>query len=89
MIGTIPASSSSTRKGFTMARPKKAILTRSTGVSLEEPVIEFLDNLVRTGLAKDRSAVMNQVIRDYANTIGKDIPSARIEMHQPHLPTMR
>jgi hypothetical protein len=40
-------------------------------------------------LAKDRSAVMNQVIRDYANTIGKDIPSARIEMLQPQLPTMR
>jgi Arc/MetJ-type ribon-helix-helix transcriptional regulator len=72
-----------------MARPKKTILTRSTGVSLEEPVIEFLDQLVRTGLAKDRSAVMNQVIRQYADTIGKHIPSARIEMHQTHLPNMR
>lgn len=72
-----------------MARPKKAILTRSTGVSLEEPVIEFLDQLVRTGLAKDRSAVMNQVIRDYARKIGKNIPSARIVMQQPQLPSMR
>ena len=72
-----------------MARPKKAILTRSTGVSLEEPVIEFLDQLVRTGLAKDRSAVMNQVIRDYASKIGKNIPSARIVMQQPQLPSMR
>ena len=72
-----------------MARPKKTILTRSTGVSLEEPVIEFLDNLVRTGLAKDRSAVMNQVIRDYANTIGKDIPSARIQMLQPQRQSLK
>jgi hypothetical protein len=72
-----------------MARPKKTILTRSTGVSLEQPVIEFLDQLVRTGLAKDRSAVMNQVIRSYASTIGQNIPSAHIEMQQVQLPNMR
>ena len=74
-----------------MARPKKTIVTRSTGVSLEEPVIAFLDQLVRTGLAKDRSAVMNQVIRDYANIIGRAIPPAQVLMHhhQPPLPNMR
>ncbi len=72
-----------------MPRRKKTLLTRSTGVSLEVPVLEFLDQLVDQGKAKDRSAAMNSVVRDYAKTIGLNLPSAEITAQQPSLPALK
>ena len=72
-----------------MPRHKKTVMTRSTGVALEVPVLEFLDQLVGQGKAKDRSAAMNSVVRDYAKTIGLVLPSAEITAHQPNLPSMK
>jgi len=68
-----------------MPRKKKNILTRSTGMSLEVPVIEYLDRLVAAGKAKDRSAVINVVIREYAKKKGDAIPSAFILGEQSSL----
>jgi len=65
-----------------MPRKKKITLTRSTGVALEIPVIEYLDRLVNNGKARDRSAVLNIVIRDHAKQRGEVLPSAKIENHQ-------
>ena len=72
-----------------MPRKKKTLMTRSTGVALEVPVLEFLDQLVDQGKAKDRSAAMNSVVRDYAKTIGLNLPSAEITAHQPSLPALK
>jgi hypothetical protein len=66
-----------------MPRKKKTTLTRSTGVVLEIPVIEYLDRLVLAGKARDRSEVLNIVIRDHAKHGGEVLPSAKIEGHQP------
>jgi len=68
-----------------MPRKKKNIWTRSTGLALEVPVIEYLDRLVSTGKANDRSAVLNVVIREYAKKKGEIIPSALILAEQPQL----
>jgi hypothetical protein len=68
-----------------MPRNKKTTLTRSTGVVLEIPVIEYLDRLVNAGKAKDRSAVLNLVIREHANRGGEVLPSAKIVVYQPQL----
>ena len=68
-----------------MPRRKKTLLTRSTGVSLEVPVLEYLDGLVADGKAKDRSAVLNIVVREYAKKSGENLPSARIESQQAQL----
>lgn len=65
-----------------MPRRKKTLLTRSTGVALELPVLEFLDRLVANGKAKDRSAVLNIVIREYAKKNGELLPSALIQGEQ-------
>jgi len=65
-----------------MPRRKKQILTKSTGVALEVPVIDYLDGLVARGTAKDRSAVLNVVVRAYAKKKGDAIPSARIRGEQ-------
>ena len=72
-----------------MPRRKKTLLTKSTGVSLEVPVLEFLDRLVEQGKAKDRSAAMNSVIRDYARSLGLILPSAQITAHQDSLPALK
>lgn len=64
-------------------------MTKSTGVALEVPVLEFLDRLVRQGKAKDRSAAMNNVVRQYARTLGLDLPSAEITAHQESLPALK
>lgn len=72
-----------------MPRKKKNVMTRSTGVALEVPVLDFLDQLVDQGKAKDRSAAMNSVVRDYAKTLGFNLPSAEITAHQPNLPSIK
>jgi len=71
--------------GIYMPRRKKTLLTRSTGVALEIPVLDFLDQLVSDGKAKDRSAVLNIVVREYAKKNGKTLPSARIQAEQEQL----
>jgi len=68
-----------------MPRRKKPVLARSTGVTLELPVIDFLDRMVSDGKAKDRSAVLNVVVREYAKKNGETIPSARIQGQQEQL----
>lgn len=68
-----------------MPRKKKNILTRSTGLAMEVPIIEYLDRLVASGKAKDRSAVINLVVREYAKKKGVSIPSALIIGEQPQL----
>ena len=72
-----------------MPRKKKTLMTRSTGVALEVPVLEFLDQLVDQGKAKDRSAAMNSVVRDYAKALGLNLPSAEITAPQPSLPALK
>jgi Arc/MetJ-type ribon-helix-helix transcriptional regulator len=68
-----------------MPRRKKTLLTRSTGVALELPVLDYLDRLVANGEAKDRSAVLNIVVREYAKKNGETLPSARIQAEQVQL----
>lgn len=72
-----------------MPRKKKDILTRSTGVTLELPVLDYLDNLVTGGTAKDRSAVLNIVVREHAKRKGHPLPSAKILSEQPQLDLKR
>lgn len=52
---------------------------------MEVPVIEYLDRLVANGKAKDRSAVLNLVVREYAKKQGEHIASALITGEQPQL----
>lgn len=69
-----------------MPRKKKDVLAFSTGVTMELPVRDFLDALVENGMGKDRSAVFNFVVREYARRIKKTpIPSAKILSVQPEL----
>lgn len=66
-----------------MPRRQKQVVTKSTGLALEVPVIEFLDKWKVQQKAKDRSAVLNLLIREFASIKGVQIPSAAI---QPSLP---
>lgn len=53
---------------------------------MEIPVMEFLDGLVKERLGKDRSAVFNLVVREYAKRIrNTTLPSAKITSIQPEL----
>ena len=52
---------------------------------LENPVLEYLNRLVAEGKAKDRSAVLNVVIREYAKKKGEILPSAAIVGEQSQL----
>ncbi len=48
--------------------------------------MEFLDGLVKERLGKDRSAVFNLVVREYAKRIrNTTLPSAKITSIQPEL----
>lgn len=58
---------------------KKLVITRSTGLALEVPVIEFLDKWKVQQRAQDRSAVLNLLIREFALSKGIPIPSAAIQ----------
>ena len=68
-----------------MPRKKNPIAVIRTGVTLETPVCEFLDALKNEGKGKDRSAVMNFVVREYAKNNGRQIPSALILAEQTTL----
>lgn len=69
-----------------MPRKKNPISVVRTGVTLESPVCEYLDALKDEGKGKDRSAVMNFVIREYAKKNGRTIPSAALLVEQATLP---
>ena len=58
---------------------KKLVVTKSTGLALEVPVIEFLDKWKLQQRARDRSAVLNLIIREFATLKGVQIPSAAIQ----------
>lgn len=62
----------------------------STGVTMEMPVRDFLDQLVKDGRGKDRSSVFNFVVREYAAKILRSpLPSAKILSVQPELPVVK
>lgn len=61
-----------------MPRKKKPIVTRSTGIAMEVPVMKYLDQLVAEGKAKDRSALVNLVVREYAELDGLKLPPPEV-----------
>ena len=51
---------------------------RATGVTLEEPVVEYLDRLADRQ-ERNRSYLINQIVREYAERNGTPLPSAEEE----------
>ena len=56
-----------------MTRRKR--LTRSTGVMLEIPVLNYLRDLAEKE-DRDRSFCINQIVREHAERQGRPLPSA-------------
>ena len=64
------------------ARRKR--FTRSTGVMLEIPVLNYLRDLAEKA-DRDRSFCINQIVREHAERNGQALPSAT----QPVMPETR
>ena len=54
---------------------KRKRFTRSTGVTLEIPVLNYLRNLADES-NRDRSFCINQIVREHAERNGKPLPPA-------------
>lgn len=54
---------------------KRKRITRSTGVTLEIPVLDYLQELVEKD-DRDRSFCINQIVREHARRQGRTLPSA-------------
>jgi len=54
-------------------RPRR--ITRSTGVTLELPVLDYLQDLAEKA-DRDRSFCINQIVREHAERNGQSLPSA-------------
>lgn len=57
-----------------MAARKKR-LTKSTGVMLEIPVLDYLQDMAEKA-DRDRSFCINQIVREHAERNGSPLPSA-------------
>ena len=55
------------------AKPRR--ITRSTGVTLEIPVLEYLRDLAERK-ARDRSFCINEIVREHAQRNGRALPPA-------------
>ncbi len=67
-----------------MPSKKSSRITRPTGVALEPPVIDYLDEIARRE-HRDRSYIINIIIREHAKTNGKTIPSSDRPVETPQL----
>ena len=54
-------------------RPRR--ITRTTGVTLELPVLNYLQDLAEKA-DRDRSFCINQIVREHAERHGQTLPSA-------------
>ena len=57
-------------------------LTRSTGVTLEIPVLNYLQDLAEKE-DRDRSFCINQIVREHAERNGRPLPSAAQPPKEP------
>ena len=63
------------------ARRKR--FTRSTGVMLEIPVLDYLHEMAEKA-DRDRSFCINQIVREHAERNGRSLPSAtQPPSHEP------
>lgn len=53
-------------------------------MALEPPVIEYLDDIARRE-HRDRSYIINQIVREHAKTNGKNIPGSERPAETPEL----
>lgn len=67
-----------------MPGKKSSRITRPTGVALEPPVIEYLDDIARRE-HRDRSYIINIIVREHAKKNGKNIPGSERPAETPEL----
>ena len=67
-----------------MAGKKSSRITRPTGVALEPPVIDYLDEIARKE-HRDRSFIINSIVREHAKKSGRIIPSSERPAETPEL----
>ena len=66
-------------------RPRR--ITRTTGVTLELPVLNYLQDLAEKA-DRDRSFCINQIVREHAERNGQTLPSA-LQTQPEATPTSR
>ncbi len=66
-------------------RPRR--ITRTTGVTLELPVLNYLQDLAEKA-DRDRSFCINQIVREHAERNGQTLPSA-LQAQPEATPTSR
>lgn len=67
-----------------MPGKKSSRITRPTGVALEPPVIEYLDEIARSE-HRDRSFIINRIVREYAKANGRPLPGSERPATTPEL----
>lgn len=67
-----------------MPSKKSSRITRPTGVSLEPPVINYLDDIARRE-HRDRSYIINIIVREHAKENGFTIPASERKAEKSEL----